>query len=544
MGAFVLVVTLLVYVGLSRRLLGAREQIARRTFQKHTRITHAAEPQDALMHLFASLLLAVKPTAVWNCNLSFIRRAYLRQISMRDTLCHHLYSHNKADMKLPLRHEAISMFVPDGSAETVSPFSPECDPPDIPHFDPPDCDTDEIEDDDPFGISAAIDEQIWDAACQSDCYTPPNDLWGENKTTLEQQVASMSDEFVVPERLRNTTVELLNTVNGWHYAMMNDYPRNAFYRDALRRVINPESVVLEIGAGSGLLSVIAASLGARCVIAIEANRELSAIAREIVRRNGQENRVHIINNLSTSIEPEELAAFGKPTVLLSEIFGTTLLGESALHYVSDARDRLAPNATIVPCHGSQFATLVESEALASLTSVQQWDGIDLSYFNTLQNTATLYDTKSLLCRFSSYKYRELSPKTAVLQVDFSQDEVGMWKEERRHRIRATSSGIVHAVLVSWEVHNRNHADALDASGGSNERLTMSTHPCDTLNNMPRDMHWGQGLQLIEDLSGVPNGGMPVPFRVREGEWLTLVTRYSINGQTMQFQLERDAPPTT
>lgn len=33
---------------------------------------------------------------------------------------------------------------------------------------------------------------------------------------------------------------------------------------------------------------------------------------------------------------------------------------------------------------------------------------------------------------------------------------------------------------------------------------------------------------------------PAPFRVTKGEWLTLVTRFSVDGVTMQFQIERDS----
>jgi hypothetical protein len=51
----------------------------------------------------------------------------------------------------------------------------------------------------------------------------------------------------------------------------------------------------------------------------------------------------------------------------------------------------------------------------------------------------------------------------------------------------------------------------------------------------------QGLQLIEDLSQAAAGMAPAPFVVTEGEWLILVTRYSADGVTLQFQLERDIP---
>ena len=215
-------------------------------------------------------------------------------------------------------------------------------------------------------------------------YRPPGN---EHDGERANFAANIPKNFIVPTRLADKPYELIEAANDWHYAMMNDHPRNVFYRDALRQVIMPESVVLEIGAGSGLLSIIAASLGAKCVVAIEANRHLAAVAREIVRRNGHEGRVHIIQAMSTDISPEMLAPYGTPTILLSEILGTLLLGESALHYVKDARERLvAPNSVVVPRRGSQFATLIESDDVASITSVKSWEGIDLGWFNTLQVT--------------------------------------------------------------------------------------------------------------------------------------------------------------
>ena len=221
-------------------------------------------------------------------------------------------------------------------------------------------------------------------------YKPPgNDHDGEKACFAD----NISRGFVVPERLRDKPYELIEAANDWHYAMMNDLPRNEFYREALRRVVTPESVVLEIGAGSGLLSIIAASLGAKCVVAIEANRHLAAVAREIIRRNGYEGKVHILNKMSTDVAPDELAKFGTPTVLLSEILGTLLLGESALHYVMDARQRLvAPAAAVVPRRGCQFAALVESNDIASITSVRR-PASDSAHTHALGVQASVHTTR-------------------------------------------------------------------------------------------------------------------------------------------------------
>ncbi len=146
-----------------------------------------------------------------------------------------------------------------------------------------------------------------------------------------------------------------------------------------------------------------------------------------------------------------------------------------------------------------------------------------------QDTTQLVFTKQYGFRFSSCSYRALAPKQRVLDVDFDQDCVGMWRHESRQQLVATRTGTVHAVLASWEVYD-----------GEADELVMSTHPDDTRDNFPRDMQWGQALQLIEDLACAGTRGQaPTPFRVTEGEALVLVTRYSVDGITMQFQLERD-----
>ena len=300
----------------------------------------------------------------------------------------------------------------------------------------------------------------------------------------------------------------------------------------LRQVVTSSSVVLEIGAGSGLLSIIAASLGAKCVVAIEANRHLADVATEIIKRNGYEGRIHILNRMSTDVTREEVLEYGDPDVLLSEILGTLLLGESALHYVSDARRRLCKpkGVTVVPEQGCQFASLVQSADINSITSVKCWEGIDLRWFNTLQDTTSMVFTKQYGFRFSSCEYRGLADKQGVLSVDFGADAVGIWRTERRVRFQVRESGTVHAIMASWEVY------------ASDKALVMSTHPDATLHNFPRDMQWGQGLQLIEDMESQSQGDGPTPYIVSEGEWLWLVTRYSKDGVTMQFQLERATEP--
>ena len=52
--------------------------------------------------------------------------------------------------------------------------------------------------------------------------------------------------------------------------MINDDERNAAYERALARAVTPDSVVFEIGTGSGLVAMMAARAGARLVVTCEA----------------------------------------------------------------------------------------------------------------------------------------------------------------------------------------------------------------------------------------------------------------------------------
>lgn len=155
-----------------------------------------------------------------------------------------------------------------------------------------------------------------------------------------------------------------------------------------------------------------------------------------------------------------------------------------------------------------------------------WGGLDLSGLNVLQDTASLVFTKQYGFRFSSIPHRLMTSKITIADVDFSADAPGFLATETRHRVKALATGIVHAALMSWEVQ-----------GDAAKSITMSTDPDDTRDNFARDMQWGQGLQLLEDVAAYNETG-PVPFRVQEGEMLDLVVRFSQDSVVVQVMLER------
>lgn len=93
-----------------------------------------------------------------------------------------------------------------------------------------------------------------------------------------------------------------NLVDRWHFRMLNDHVRNAAYHAAIDRAVKcGYNRVLDIGAGTGLLSMFAASSGATEVYACEQLDVMCNIARDVIADNRLHDRITIINKNSTDI---------------------------------------------------------------------------------------------------------------------------------------------------------------------------------------------------------------------------------------------------
>jgi tetratricopeptide (TPR) repeat protein len=169
----------------------------------------------------------------------------------------------------------------------------------------------------------------------------------------------------------------------WHVPMMNDTPRNDAYLQALRDAVTSDTHVLEIGTGSGLLSMMAASLGARQVTTCEAVAEIAETARGIVADNGFAPRVSVVNKMSAKMkigtDMEERA-----DLLVSEILSSEFLGEGVLSSIEDAKRRLLkPGGRIIPARGSIQFALFGGADIEKNIRVDTVCGFDLSRFNTI-----------------------------------------------------------------------------------------------------------------------------------------------------------------
>jgi protein arginine N-methyltransferase 1 len=137
--------------------------------------------------------------------------------------------------------------------------------------------------------------------------------------------------------------------------MLADTIRTEAYAQALERVVRPESVVLDIGTGTGIMALFAARCGARRVFAVDPS-DVIQTARDLAAANGYADRIEFIQDVSTRISLPERA-----DVVVSEIHGILSLYGRHLPSVADARERhLAPNGIQIPRRETLWIGLVEA----------------------------------------------------------------------------------------------------------------------------------------------------------------------------------------
>uniref|UniRef100_A0A2P2L8Y2 Uncharacterized protein MANES_03G031500 n=1 Tax=Rhizophora mucronata TaxID=61149 RepID=A0A2P2L8Y2_RHIMU len=133
---------------------------------------------------------------------------------------------------------------------------------------------------------------------------------------------------------------------GIHEEMLKDAVRTKTYQNVIyqNKFLFKDKVVLDVGAGTGILSLFCAKAGAAHVYAVEC-AHVADMAKEIVESNGFSN---LITVLKGKIEEIELPV-AKVDIIISEWMGYFLLFENMLNTVLYARDKWLVSCTLISC---------------------------------------------------------------------------------------------------------------------------------------------------------------------------------------------------
>ncbi|CAJ0942625.1 unnamed protein product, partial [Mesorhabditis belari] len=283
--------------------------------------------------------------------------------------------------------------------------------------------------------------------------------------------------------------------------MILDYDRNEKFLLGLRSVIRKLKAqdtavhVLDIGTGTGLLSLIAMNEGADKVTAIEVFTPMARCAKKIVKNSVWKDKIQIIAERSTDLEHLD----DKPNVIVAEVFDTELIGEGALRTFKEALQKLTkPNTRVVPSRAKVFILPLESSVLDEFTKVPVLPSHPSgSPLPTCPGTASVFDCQ--VSQLGKGQFRALSSPTLAFEFDFEDASKIHYDESHRIEIPVKSTGRVDAIVMWWE---------LDMDGTGEHIIDMA--PKWMNNDYQWRDHWMQAVYYL-----------PNECHVRAGQSLNL-----------------------
>src|SRR5918996_1648217 len=115
-----------------------------------------------------------------------------------------------------------------------------------------------------------------------------------------------------------------------HRFYLSDAVRVRAFERAIRAVVGPGDVVLDLAAGTGILGLLACRAGAARVYAVDAGGILG-VARALARANGAGDRITHVRAMSTdAVLPERV------DVIVTDQIGRFGFEAGLLEYVTDA----------------------------------------------------------------------------------------------------------------------------------------------------------------------------------------------------------------
>lgn len=262
--------------------------------------------------------------------------------------------------------------------------------------------------------------------------------------------------------------------------MLQDTVRTSIYQFAILENADDfrGKVVLDVGAGTGILSFFAAHAGAARVYAVEASG-MAQNAEKLARANRLGDVVSVMNQRVEEVQLDE-----RVDILISEPLGIALVNERMLESYIVARDQLLrPGGKMFPDHAVLYAAPFSDEALYNeqLAKVSFWSqnnfyGIDL---NALRDEAQgFYFSQPVV---GPVPLPSLLAAPASINFDFNTLTLGELQTfELPFHFTAGSISQLHGLAVWFDCR----------FPGSTRQIVLSTSPSEPLT------HWYQVRMML------------------------------------------------
>uniref|UniRef100_A0A1B6LU91 type I protein arginine methyltransferase n=1 Tax=Graphocephala atropunctata TaxID=36148 RepID=A0A1B6LU91_9HEMI len=205
---------------------------------------------------------------------------------------------------------------------------------------------------------------------------------------------SLKDENVKVEEMTSRDYYFDSYAHfGIHEEMLKDEVRTLTYRNSMyhNKHLFKGKIVLDIGCGTGILSMFAARSGAAKVIGIECSN-IVEYAKQIVEDNNLSDIVSIVKGKVEEVTLPD--GIEKVDIIISEWMGYCLFYESMLDTVLYARDKwLAPDGLMFPDRATLFVCGIEDRQYKD-EKINWWDdvyGFDMSSIRKVAISEPLVD---------------------------------------------------------------------------------------------------------------------------------------------------------
>ncbi|KAF9419379.1 hypothetical protein HW555_004027 [Spodoptera exigua] len=300
--------------------------------------------------------------------------------------------------------------------------------------------------------------------------------------------------------------------------MLHDTERNKKYQRALQLAIEKmhsngkKANVLDIGTGTGLLSIMAVRSGADSVTACEAFKPMAECCAKILEINGVADKIKLIPKRSTDVTVGDDGDMKeKANILVTEVFDTELIGEGALSTFAHAHKcLLEPDCIVVPDSAVIYAQVVECPTLWKWNKLNDLSDADLDIvLRTPQKmidcpgSAAVHDLQ--LSQLPRNAFRELSDQIPVFYYDWSGRTPIIMKRTVKQDFTVSSTGKAQVVFMWWELN-------MDTEG----RICLSCAPwwchpdADLVSERPQDSipwrdHWMQAVYYLPQTATLEKG---------------------------------------